>query len=185
MQDTKVAKRYAKSILELSSERVVMDAVHEDMKLLLTTCKENHDLSLLLGNPIISSDKKLNILRQIFAGKMNALTIAFFEIITRKGRESYLESIAREFESLYKVLKGIRTAEIVSASGLDDNLRQQVYKILREGGSSEVELSEKVDQKLIGGFILRMGDKQYDASIASELRKLAQEFSVNPYIRKN
>ena len=185
MLETKVAKRYAKSVLELSMERGVMDAVHEDMKLLLSVSKANRDLSLLLANPIIHSDKKLEILRKIFAGRMNVLTLSFFEIVTRKGREKYLEAIAGEFETYYKKLKSIRTAEIISANGLDDSLREQVYKILRDGTTNEVELVEKVDQRLIGGFILRMGDKQYDASIASDLRKLAQEFSYNPYTQKN
>ena len=82
-------------------------------------------------------------------------------------------------------MKGIRTAEIISAVGLDDKLRKQVYETVKNSTKSEVELIEKVDKKLIGGFILRLGDKQYDASIVSSLRKLAQSFSANPYVRKN
>ena len=77
------------------------------------------------------------------------------------------------------------SAEITSAVGLDDKLRKQVYDLIRNSTNSEVELIEKIDKKLIGGFILRMDDKQYDASISSELRKLTQAFSSNPYVRKN
>ena len=185
MLETKVSKRYAKSLIELAQEKGIMDAVHADMKLFADVCDQNRDLSLLLSNPIIHSDKKMEILRKIFGTKMNALTISFFELVARKGRESYLEHIAKSFIAIYKVKKGILTAEITTAVGLDDNLRKAVYAMVSNSGKSEVELIEKIDQKLIGGFVLRLGDKQYDASIAADLRKLAKEFSSNPYIRKN
>src|SRR5205814_1888777 len=133
----------------------------------------------------VNGDKKLSILKKIFEGKMNKLSVKFFEIITRKGREAHLEGIAKEFVNQYKLQKGIQTAVITSAVGLDDTLRKAVYEIIRKNLNSEIELVEKIDRNLIGGFILRMEDKQYDASIASDLRKLAKEFSSNPYVRKN
>ena len=185
MVDIQVAKRYAKSVLELSKENGVVDAVSDDMKLFIKVCEQNHDLELMLLNPIIATDKKMNVLKLIFDGKVNNLTISFFEIVTRKGREKYLVQIAKEFVAKYKQLKNIQTAEITSAVGLDDNLRKKVYDLIRNSTNSEVELIEKIDNKLIGGFILRMDDKQYDASISSELRKLTQAFSSNPYVRKN
>lgn len=185
MLETKVAKRYAKSLLDFSNESGQLEAVHQDMQLFYSVCKENREFSLLLGNPIIPSDKKRAILSGLFQSKVNKITNGFFDIVTRKGREKYLENIAKEFISQYKIYKGIRTAEITSAVGLDDTLRAAVYKLLRESTQSEVELSEKIDKNLIGGFVLRIGDKQYDASIASELRRLAREFSSNPYIPKN
>jgi F-type H+-transporting ATPase subunit delta len=185
MIETKVAKRYAKSLIDLSKETGVLDAVGADMKLFVAVCEQNRDLTLLLANPIIHADKKLSILSKVFEGKMNKLSISFFDIITRKGREPYLEGIAREFVSRFKLLKGIQTAVITSAVGLDDKLRREVYRIISDSVKSEVELIEKVDKNIIGGFVLRMDDKQYDASIASELRRLTKEFASNPYVRKN
>ncbi len=185
MIETKVAKRYAKSLIDLSRETGVIDAVGADMKLFVAVCEQNRDLSLLLANPIIHADKKLSILTKVFEGKMNKLSIAFFDIITRKGREPYLEGIAKEFITQFKKFKGIQTAVITSAVGLDDKLRAEVNRIVKNSVKSEIELIEKVDKNIIGGFILRMGDQQYDASIASELRKLTKEFASNPYVRKN
>jgi F-type H+-transporting ATPase subunit delta len=185
MIETKVAKRYAKSLIDLSNETKVLDAVNSDMKLFVSVCSKNRDLGLLLSNPIIHKDKKRAILQEIFSSKMNKLTMTFFEIVIRKGREKYLVPIANEFINQYKELKKILTAEIVSAVGLDDKLRSQVYSMLRNEVNSEVELIEKVDSKLIGGFVLRVGDKQYDASIAASLRKLTQSFSGNDYVKKN
>jgi len=185
MIETKVAKRYAKSLLDLAKETGAIEAVGADMKLFVAVCEQNRDLSLLLANPIIHADKKLSILTKVFEGKMNKLSISFFSIVTRKGREAYLEGIAKEFVQQYKHLKGIQTAVITSAVGLDDKLRSEVYRLIKTNMNSEVELIEKVDKNIIGGFVLRMDDKQYDASIASELRKLAKEFSSNPYVQKN
>lgn len=183
--ETKVAKRYAKSLINLSNEQGVIDAVNNDMKLFSSVCTENRDLAMLLSNPIIHGDKKLSILQQIFAQRMNKMTMTFFEIVIRKGREKYLLQIAKDFITQYKFLKKILTAEITSAVGLDDKLRKQVYDLLRNDTNSEVELVEKTDNKLIGGFVLRIGDEQYDASVASSIRKLAQAFATNPYVKRN
>ncbi|MBP6335074.1 MAG: ATP synthase F1 subunit delta [Bacteroidia bacterium] len=185
MLDTVVAKRYAKSLIKLSKEMGVMNEVNEDMKLFSSVCEKNRELPLVLKNPIIPSAKKLSILEALFNGKMNKIALSFFVIVTKKGREKFLWDIAKSYTDQYKVLKGIQTAEIISATGLDDNLRQKVYQILRDSNNSEVELHEKVDKDLIGGFVIRVGDKQYDASIASELKKLAREFGSNPYIARN
>ena len=185
MIETKVAKRYAKSLIDLSKENGSIDAVNNDMKLFVAICDQNRDLGLLLANPIIHGYKKLAILTSVFGSRVSKLTISFFEIVTRKGREKYLIHIAKQFTEQYKEFKGIQTAEITSAIGLDDKLRASVFKSLQDSTRSEIELIEKVDKKLIGGFVLRLGDKQYDASIVSELRKLAQTFSKNPTIQKN
>ena len=183
--ETKVAKRYAKSLFGLSLERNVSEAVANDMKLLASVCHQNRDFTLLLGSPIIHGEKKLAILKKTFTGKVNILSLSFFEIITKKGRESYLPQIAEELIRIYKHHKGIQTAIVTSAIGLDDKLRADVYKVVSESLKSEIELVEKVDKNLIGGLILRVGDKQYDASISSELRKIKQALIDESYIRKN
>ena len=185
MRDTAVATRYAKSLLGLSKEMGVLNEVNADMKLFASVCEQNHQLPALLRNPIIPSHKKLSILEGIFTGKMNKISINFFIIVTRKGREKFLFEISKAYTEQYKILNGIRTAEITSASGLDDALRAKVYEMLRDSNNSEVELHEKINKDLIGGFIIRIGDKQYDASIASELRNLAREFANNPFIARN
>jgi F-type H+-transporting ATPase subunit delta len=185
MTDTKVAKRYAKSLLNLADEQKVMDAVNDDMKMFIDVADHSRDFKMLLSNPIIDSTKKLNILTQLFSGKMNKMTISFFNIVTRKKRENYLYEIAKAYASQYKTLKGIQTAEVISAIGLDDNLRKQVYDLIRKGSNEQIELVEKVDKSLIGGFVLRIGDKQYDASVASDIRKLARTFTDNSYVSRN
>jgi F-type H+-transporting ATPase subunit delta len=185
MLDTVVAKRYAKSILRLANEMGVLKEVNADMKLFASVCAENRELPVLLRNPMVPSDKKLAILKALFSAKMNKLSMSFFEIVINKGREKYLYDISKAYTEQFKVLNGILTAEITSAAGLDDSLRAKVYEMLKDSNNSEVELHEKINKDLIGGFILRIGDKQYDASISSDLQKLARQFSSNPYVARN
>jgi F-type H+-transporting ATPase subunit delta len=185
MHNIKVAKRYAKSLIDLARETGVLDAVHADMKLLVSVCQANKDLTNLLGNPIINADKKEAVLNAVFGGKIDKLTFSFFHILIRKGREGDLYEIAKEFIAQYKQLKGIATAVVITATGLNDHLRAEVNRIVKEKVKSEVELLEQVDKDLIGGFVLRIGDRQYDASVMTQLRRLAKEFSTNPYVRKN
>ena len=185
MVETKVAGRYAKSLIELALERNVLEEVKKDMDLLLKTCASHRELAALLKNPVIHGYKKLSILKLLFEKSMNKLSIAFIDIITKKGREAHLEGIARQFVNLYKAHKGIQVAVITSAMGLDDKLRAEVMKILKNETKSEVELVEKVNKDLIGGFIIRVGDKQFDASIARSLRSIAKEFKTNPVAIKN
>lgn len=185
MTETKVARRYAKSLLDLAIEKGVADAVVNDMRLVASVCEANRLFALLLDNPTVHADKKLAVLKAIFSGKVNAMTISFFEIIARKRREADLHAIAVEYIEAFKKNKGIETAVIISAVGLDDTLRAKVRALFKNNSGSEVELIEKTDKNLIGGFVLRIGDKQFDASIQKNLKKIATEFSENPYIKKN
>lgn len=185
MLETKVAIRYAKSLIELARERGVADAVKADMQLLVGVCAMNREFPVLLANPIVHGYKKRAILKQVFETKVNSLTNSFFDILVKKGREGFLEGIAHQYLAQYKKFKGIETAVITSAVGLDDTLRAAVYKIISESLNSEIELIEKVDKRIIGGLIVRVEDKQYDASISSELKKLARAFAVNGTVQNN
>ena len=110
--DTKVAGRYAKSLLGLAIEQKTEQKIYADMELMVSTISSSRELALLLRNPIINSDKKQNILSSIFKGKVSDVTYAFINIIVAKRREGYLEDITRQFISLYKAHVGIATAVV-------------------------------------------------------------------------
>ncbi|HEY6162836.1 MAG TPA: ATP synthase F1 subunit delta [Bacteroidia bacterium] len=184
MQGTKVASRYAKSLLDLSLEKGQLDKVYADMKNVRQACKENRDLSLVLKSPIIKGDKKEQVLKAIFKDA-SEITFAFFGIIIRKNREYALEEIAHSFVEQYKTHKKILTAVITTAFGLDDDLRNKVLEVVKKSANSEVELVEKVDKNIIGGFIIQVGDKQDDTSIRSKIMKLNRAFSENQFVSKH
>jgi F-type H+-transporting ATPase subunit delta len=139
----------------------------------------------MLKSPVIKHDKKLAILEAIFKKKVNALTMAFIEILTRKNREPLLPEIANEFHNAYNNYKGIGKARVTTTVAMDAKTRQQFENIVKQlSNRKEVELEEKVDKDLIGGFILNVEDKQIDASIKNNLKKLKLKFSENPYIKE-
>jgi F-type H+-transporting ATPase subunit delta len=185
MADIRAASRYVKSLLGLAVEKGVLEEVHKDMQLFSKTIDENREFKLMLLSPIIRHDTKLEILRKIFKGKVNALTLSIFEIITRKNREPILASIAKEFHNAYNEHKGIGVATVTTATPLDAKLRGEIEKLVRKySDKKEIELVEKLDKEMIGGFVLNVGDKQVDASIKNKLKALKVKFSQNPYIKE-
>lgn len=184
MQGTRVAARYAKSFLDLVMEQGALEEAYNDMKYIAEVCRENHDLEVFLRSPIIKTDKKQAVLKALFEGKLGKTTDAYVKLITNKKRENYLPEIAKEFIAQYKIKKSILTAVVTSANGLDDAIRAKIIEIVKSGSSSEVVLEERVNKDVIGGFILRVGDKQIDASIANKLNQLKQNFRDNPFVKE-
>ena len=184
MKGTRAASRYAKSLADLADEKGLLEKVYPDMRLIQKSCAESKDLLLLLKSPIVKKDRKQSILKEVFSGKISKLTEEFMLLLTSKRREGLLEDIAKSFVSQYKERKKILTAVITTAQGLDEGLRKKVLEIVKSSAYSEVELVEKIDSNLIGGFTLQAGDKRVDATIAKQLRKLGQSFSENPYIKE-
>ena len=185
MSSLRVVSRYVKSLLDLAVERGTLEQVHNDMQLFFKVCNENRAFRLMLRNPIIRHDKKRDVLEAIFKGKVNALTMAIFDIITRKNREPLLPEIAGEFHNAYNIYKGIGKASITTAIPLDAAQRKEFEQIIRKLiTKKDVELEEKVDKEMIGGFVLNVGDKQIDASVKSKLKALRTTLSENPYVKE-
>lgn len=185
MTDSRAASRYVKSLLSLAVEQKSLDAVHKDMQLFSKTVEENRQFRLMLTSPIIKHDTKREILEKLFKGKVNKLTLSIFDIITKKNREPLLPAIAKEFHSAYNDYKGIGVASVTTAVPLDAKLKGEIEKLVKKySDKKEIELVEKIDKDMIGGFVLNVGDKQIDASIKNKLKALKVKFSQNPYIKE-
>jgi len=185
MTDTRAASRYVKSLLGLAVEKNALEAVHKDMLMFSKLVDSNREFLLMLRSPVVKHDTKREILEKIFKGKVHSLTMAIFDILTRKNREPLLPSIAREFHAAYNVYKEIGQANVVTAVPLDAALRSQLEDLVKKySEKKQVELLEKVDPEMIGGFILNVGDRQIDASIQSKIKALKVKFSQNPYIKE-
>lgn len=185
MSEFRVASRYAKSLLDLAVEKDILEKVHEDMNQLLELEKSYPEFSTLIKSPIVNSEKKLTVLFALMGKSASELTTTFIKLVSQKGREAFLPAIAREFHKRYNTQKGIQLAEVTTTFPIDDELREEFVKIVKEvSGKSHVELVEKVNGKLIGGFILKVDDKQLDESINSKLRKLRLDFTENLYEKK-
>lgn len=183
MRETKVANRYAKSLLELSLEMNKLNEAVDDMKLLINVCHSTRKLSVLLKSPIVRVDLKTKILHDIFSGKIGKLSMAFIDIIITKRRENILEDIAIAFIKQYKKHSNITTAKVTSAVTLDNGLRKRIQDVVLKAYKGTVEMEEKTDPDLIGGMVLRIEDLEYNASIRKRLTNFSKDFNNNPYVQ--
>ncbi|WKN29990.1 ATP synthase F1 subunit delta [Porifericola rhodea] len=183
MVNSRVASRYAKSLLGLAVEKNVLKEVYQDMMLFKETCKANRDFVLMLRNPIISHEKKKAVLYALFQDKFHPITLTIFDVITRKNREAYLPAIAESFENQYRHHQGIAKAIITSSVPLTEKLREEVTSLVAKQTGKKVELEEHVDSTLIGGFVLKIGDQQMDNSVKAKLKALTYEFADNSFVK--
>ncbi|MFP4092813.1 MAG: ATP synthase F1 subunit delta [Cyclobacteriaceae bacterium] len=183
MANSRVAARYAKSLLDLANERNMLDEVYKDMLYFQQVSKQNRDLLLMLRNPIINHDKKKAVLYAIFQGKVTASTLAVFDIITRKNREKVLPELAESFVIQYRQYKGIDKATVTTPFPLTDSMRAEFMRMITTKTGRKVDLEEKVDPELIGGFVLKIGDQQMDNSVKGKLSALRYEFSDESYTK--
>ncbi|PRD47266.1 F0F1 ATP synthase subunit delta [Sphingobacterium haloxyli] len=173
-----VASRYAKSLLDLAQEQGQLDAVKEDMESVISVLKSNSELLAVLKNPIIKGDKKRAILAAIFDGKINSTILSFFYLLVNKGRAAILLDIAQEFVREYNEAKGIVNASVTSATALSEVNLAALQEIIAAEINATVILKNVVDPSLIGGFTVRVGDRQVDSSIAGKLSKLEKHFAA-------
>ena len=183
MSQLQIAERYAKSLIDLAKDQKLLSEVFEDILSIQEVCK-HAEFSSMLHSPIIYSDKKLAIFKQLFEGKIQTLSMHFIQLLIQKGRESMVSAICMAFIEQYKVIKKIKTAKIISATELNkkelENIKKKFSFWLKPG--EVMDLSQKVDPNLIGGFILEMGDRNYDASIKRQLGELKDNLYDTSYI---
>mgnify|MGYP001083865281 CR=1 FL=1 len=181
MSEYRIASRYAKSLLSLAVENGKLEEVHSDMQLLSQLAAENRDFELMLKSPVVLHQKKLAILNKVFTGKVDAMSLSIFQLLTKKHREEYLPLIAQEFHHMYNDHMGIAEATVTTTYVLDKKSKEAFEDVVKSITKKKVELTEVVDESLIGGFVLKVGDRQIDDSVSSRLKALRVEFSRNHY----
>lgn len=179
MSELKVARRYAKSLLGLAREQQLTEQIYADNELILKTIRSNRELAAVLKNPIIQGYKKDAILNQIFGNTVHASTRNFLLLMNRKGRLSIVDEIAEEYIAMYNELQGIRTAHVTTAVPLDAASRERMLQIVRASLGEKALLEEHVNPKIIGGFVLRVKDTQYDSSVLRQLSQIRRQLISN------
>jgi len=174
---SRAAIRYAKAVLDLATDGGNVDAVLNDMKSISATLEGSKDLRLALQSPVIKENDKRAILKEVFA-KSSTETLGLLDILIDNKRATILGKVAENYVSLYNEQKGLQVATVTTAVAITSELEAKVLaKVTELTGSTDVKLENIVDESIIGGFVLRVGDTQYNASIASQLSKLKREFS--------
>ncbi len=178
MAGERAAIRYAKAVLSLATDNNTADAVNTDMELIKNTVAESKDLKDMLYSPVIRSSVKKAALLEIFKNA-NKATVNLIDVLIANKRTSLLPEVASSYVTLFEQQKGNQIAEVTTAVPLTKELEEKVLEKVKELTGKETAITNIVDEDILGGFILRVGDTQYNASIANKLSKLKREFTIN------
>ncbi len=176
MTGTRAAIRYAKAILEVSNAKGNAAVVSQDMETIAKAISESKELKLFLSNPIIKGNIKLNALLEVFASA-NEDTKSLFQVLLQNKRFDILEAITVQFKKLYDEMNGVQVAFVTTATELTPVMKAQVLAKIKELSTKEITIVSQVNPDIIGGFIIRIGDTQYNGSIADKLSQLKREFT--------
>jgi F-type H+-transporting ATPase subunit delta len=183
MPNPRLAGRYAKSLIDLATEKGQLETVYADMKYLEAVSKASRDFRNLLKSPVINADQKATIINAVTKDKVSELTNAFNTLLVKKGREGELPEIAAAFVEQYNAIKGIHKVKLTTAVEVSDAVKQAIEaKVKSAQGLGNVELETAVDANLIGGFVLEFNNNLVDASILRDLNDIKKQFSQNLYV---
>jgi len=178
MAESRAAIRYAKAVLSLATDNKVADKVNADMKTIATAIADNSELGAMLQSPVVRSADKVAVLKAVF-GNANEATSNLIDTLITNKRIALLGEVANKYNHLYDALRDTQVAKVTTATPLTKELEKKVLSKVKELTGKATEIENIVDESILGGFILRVGDLQYDASITNKLNKLKREFTLN------
>lgn len=185
MMNPRVASRYAKSLLDLSIEKGLLEEVYADMLYLQDLSRQSREFANLLKSPVVKGDLKEKAIAAVTQGRLKPLTTSFIHLVISKAREGVLPEVISSFVSQYKEYKQIHIIKLTTATPISESLKSQIVsKVKAESGFEQIELESKVDPSIIGGFVLQSGDKLVDASISYDLKNILRQFENNDYLYK-
>jgi len=176
MSGTRAAIRYAKAILEIADSKKVASQVAADMALITANINTNAELNTFIQSPTINVDQKESALLEVFANA-NAVTKSLFHLLKENKRFEILDAIALEYNKLFDIMNGVEVAKVTTAIAMDAALEAKVSAKIATFSNKKITIENTIDPSIIGGFILRIGDKQYNASVANRLQVLKRELS--------
>jgi len=183
MDITIISKRYAKALFSFAIEMDQMEHVYADMLLVADVIQQNRKLYFIFKSPVIPGAKKIRIVRSLFEKHVSHLSMRFLELVLKKERALLIRFIAEGYIELYKDFNDIITIILLTAAPIEEGIRKEILDQLGYITNKTIDLVEEVNPGLIGGFILKLKDGKYDASIRTKLNLLSKEFEKNPYIK--
>lgn len=185
MQNPRLASRYAKSLLDLAIETNKLEDTLKDIQLLDNVCRVSPEFTVMLRSPVIRGDKKLAVINAVVKDSLHELTKKFIALLGVKGRESNMPEIVTAFIEQYNKLKNIRTVNLTTATAMDDKMKNAMLaKIAGFMPTDTVDMKTKIDASLIGGFVLEIEGKLFDASVKKKLNDIKSSIVDNSYVSK-
>ena len=173
---SRAAIRYAKAVLGLAQDKNAAVDVQKDMQSIIDTVDTNAELRMVLNSPLIKNEVKLASLKEIFKST-GELTQQLFITLGTNKRVDLLDDVAQQYMILFDQLNNTQIAKVTTAVPLSKDLADKVLVKVKELTGNEATIENVIDESIIGGFILRVGDLQYNASILNKLTTLKRELS--------
>jgi len=175
MNEGIITARYSKALYQLGEEEDKIEKLKHDINIILTTIEDSPDFKKFISSPIIKEKIKIKVLEEIFSGHLEPITVNFLKLLTTNKRENLLPYICLYFIRYYKEKKGIKEAILTTATPLDKEYLKLINKIIKKKLNINIDLKERLDTSIVGGFKLRIEDNQIDASISTKLQKLKSD----------
>lgn len=173
MIESTISVRYAKALFMLALEKDIVEAVHTDIELIRQALGETGQLEMYLKSPVVKPSEKRTFISDAFGGQLNAISLNFINLLITNKREAYIDGIIHRFLEVYREYKGVKSALITIAVPLDETVRVKLNDLLSKVYKTGINLEIQQNPSIIGGFVLKVGDHQYDASIASGLKRMS------------
>jgi len=183
MKNVLLIRRYAKAFLEYAIQNDMVDESLADLELLTETIQSNRELRNILSQPFIQKSKKENIIKKIFEGKISDKTLNFIDLILEKNHPELLTDLLIMYRDMYNDYKGIAVVTITSVVKLDEKRQQHLLGFIKHKIDGNIQIINKIDKNIIGGFVINYKDYQYDASVYTKLRNLEALFTGNLYVK--
>ncbi|HEX7868727.1 MAG TPA: ATP synthase F1 subunit delta [Chryseobacterium sp.] len=179
MLTSKVAKRYAQGLLEFTNESGQTEAVFSEMKDVVKIMSESADLNKFFLTPYVDANKKTEIANEIFKN-FSPVAQNLIRLIIKNGRESQLKNVAQQFINKVEDINGVQRITLTTATQLsNENIEQILRSTNLVNSSATFDLEVNVKPEILGGYILRVGDQQVDASVKAKLDKIKKDFQLN------
>lgn len=170
-----VSKTYGEALFDLAVEEGQLGVVEEEVRLLLATCDENEDFIKLLNHPKITREEKVKVVETVFKDRLSQTMTGFLVLVVEKGRNDELESILKYFLERVREYKNIGVAKVTSAVPLSEEQKKSVeQRLLETTKYVSFEMDYAVDESLIGGLVIRIGDRVVDSSIRTRIDRMAK-----------
>ena len=168
-----ISKTYGEALFELAVEENKVDVFEQEISAILDILNQNPDFVQLLNHPKIAKEEKLQVVENVFGGKVEKEIMGFLNIIVTKERNKELIPILVYFLDEVKAMKGVGVCYVTTPTELKDAQKEAIVKKLLETTSfNQMEMHYGIDEKLIGGMVIRIGDRVVDSSIQTKLSNL-------------
>lgn len=170
-----VAKRYAQALYEVASEQQAIDKTEAELVQITDVINQSEELNMLLTHPKVTAQEKKEIINELFGGKASETTLNFLNLLFERGREEELHNIAKHFTDLSNEARGYAEATVITAKPLTEDELQKVAEQFGQKVNKKLRVTTKVDPSIVGGIIVRIGDRLYDGSIKGKLARFTQQ----------